>query len=74
MFQEVLQALNERYDYLICLGDLVDCGPSLERRYSFCGRAPRSSSAGTTIGGGRGNGVFGAELFRLAGRDLAGTL
>jgi protein phosphatase len=32
---EALQALNERYDHLICLGDLVDYGPSPREALQF---------------------------------------
>jgi hypothetical protein len=35
MFQEVLQALNERYNHLICLSDLVDYGPSPRKVLQF---------------------------------------
>jgi putative phosphoesterase len=32
---EALQALNERYDHLMCLGDLVDYGPSPREALQF---------------------------------------
>lgn len=32
---EALQALNERYDHLLCLGDLVDYGPSPREALQF---------------------------------------
>jgi predicted phosphodiesterase len=32
---EALQALNEHYDYLLCLGDLVDYGPSPREALEF---------------------------------------
>ena len=39
---DALQALDERYDQLLCLGDLVDYGPSPREALQFLReRAPR---------------------------------
>ena len=53
---EALQALNERYDYLICLGDLVDYGPSprealqfLRERASYVVRGNHDTAVGFRV-------------------------
>jgi protein phosphatase len=53
---EALQALNERYDHLICLGDLVDYGPSprealqfLRERASFVVRGNHDNAVGYRV-------------------------